>query len=312
MNINNTVTMVVGLVVGVLLIAGVVTPVIANVSSDEGGSGSEGSDAEYTNTGGDSYLRTDSSTSVTYYPYAAGQWCVDPASVEDREIYNGRIFFYTGSSYISARADQQTEGPSVFSIYIGSTRYSADQISVEGSTLSFVDKTTSNTESISDVRYCLYPDGGSINTVVGSLASYDIQSRYAFDGTPFYCSLYVKDLGCQICVSGTAKSNTVSLWFEGSTPIESIGSSADIVIADDQISSIAVTINGTEYTCDLKVPASERGMEIQLCILPVTVTDSGSGGSGLSPTLKTMLSVIPLVLTVGLVIGAIGYLRFRE
>lgn len=38
----------------------------------------------------------------------------------------------------------------------------------------------------------------------------------------------------------------------------------------------------------------------------------GSGGSGLSPTLRTMLSVIPLILTVGLVIGAIGYLRFKE
>lgn len=313
MNVNKTVTMVVGLVVGVLLIAGVVTPVISNVSSDDGGSGSGGSDAEYTNTGENTFLRTTSSTSVTYYPYAVGQWCVDPESVEDREVYDGRIYFYTDSSSFFARVDQQTEAPPVLSIRIGSTWYSADQISVEGSTLSFIDKNTSNTESISDIRYCTYPDGGSINTVVGSLANFNIQSRYAFNGTPIYCSLYVNDMGCQLIVSGTAKSNTVSLLLEGSIPIESIGPSADIVIADDQISSITVTVNGTEYTCDLEVPASERAMEIQLCILPVTVTDSGSGGdSGLSPTLKTMLSVIPLVLTVGLVIGAIGYLRFRE
>lgn len=39
MNVNNTVTMVVGLVVGVLLVAGLMVPVIASVSSDEGGSG---------------------------------------------------------------------------------------------------------------------------------------------------------------------------------------------------------------------------------------------------------------------------------
>lgn len=49
MNVNNTVTMVVGLVVGVLLIAGVVAPVIANVSSDNGGGG--GLNPAYTNTG---------------------------------------------------------------------------------------------------------------------------------------------------------------------------------------------------------------------------------------------------------------------
>ena len=39
MQVNKFVTMTVGLIVGVLLIAGVVAPVIANVSSDNGGGG---------------------------------------------------------------------------------------------------------------------------------------------------------------------------------------------------------------------------------------------------------------------------------
>ena len=76
------------------------------------------------------------------------------------------------------------------------------------------------------------------------------------------------------------------------------------------------------YSVHITVPSadSENGYpseEIDSAIgyiLPakVSVDDGGSGGSGLSPTLKTMLTVIPLILTVGLVIGAIGYLRFKE
>lgn len=39
---------------------------------------------------------------------------------------------------------------------------------------------------------------------------------------------------------------------------------------------------------------------------------SGEGNSGLSPTLTTLLSVIPLITVIGIIIGVIGYLRFKE
>ena len=48
-------------------------------------------------------------------------------------------------------------------------------------------------------------------------------------------------------------------------------------------------------------------------IVPVSITtQSGSGSSSLSPTISSLLSVIPLLLTVGLVIGAIGFLRMKN
>ena len=57
----------------------------------------------------------------------------------------------------------------------------------------------------------------------------------------------------------------------------------------------------------------DKTVNAMVIVAPIEITaGSGSGGSGLSPTLTTILSVIPLILTVGLVIGAIGYLRFRE
>lgn len=39
---------------------------------------------------------------------------------------------------------------------------------------------------------------------------------------------------------------------------------------------------------------------------------SGEGNSSLSPTLTTLLSVIPLITVIGIIIGVIGYLRFKE
>lgn len=43
-----------------------------------------------------------------------------------------------------------------------------------------------------------------------------------------------------------------------------------------------------------------------------TIDDGSGGGSGLSPTLKTVLSVIPLVTVVGIVLGTVGYLRMKN
>ena len=270
------------------------------------------SGSSYTNTGGETYLHTDSSTSVTYYLYDSNstRWCIEPSSVADRESYNGRINFITDTGTFHAII---LSVPAKFSLSVNESNYRTEELSVDGDVLSFTDIDSNEVISISGIRYITYPDGDCVNTVVGTLMSQEIESRYAFEDTPLACMLYINDMGCELLVTGTAKSNTVSLMFDGSVPIESIGPSADIDVADDQISSITVTVNGTEYTCDLEVPATERAVEINGCILPVTVTDAGSGGgSGLSPTLTTILSVIPLVLTVGLVIGAIGYLRFKE
>lgn len=47
-------------------------------------------------------------------------------------------------------------------------------------------------------------------------------------------------------------------------------------------------------------------------IVPVTITGSGSGNSGVPDTLMSLISVIPLITVVGIIIGAIGYLRFKE
>lgn len=48
------------------------------------------------------------------------------------------------------------------------------------------------------------------------------------------------------------------------------------------------------------------------CTTFIAPVGESEGGSGLSPTLTTLLSVIPLITVIGIIIGVIGYIRFKE
>ena len=68
-----------------------------------------------------------------------------------------------------------------------------------------------------------------------------------------------------------------------------------------------ITVTGTSH----EIPDLNISAQFSKFIVPVEISGDGSS-SGLSDTMVSMISVIPLVTVIGLVIGAVGYLRIRE
>lgn len=305
MQVNKFVTMAVGLVVGVLLIAGVVAPVIADVSDDSG----SGSGETYTNTGDMKYTFTDATTRLSVYPYAGG-YSFEPESITDRTGYLGEVEFDTEDGRDGAIYTE--DSPFTLCIYIANSNdvWYADQVDIVGTNLTFTPngETTAVTIPISMIED---PNG---NAVVVAFANdnYLGETFYANANSHVACAVSVRTgptSGCDIVISGTVGNNTATL-VDGSPDITSVGQSAVFSIEDNQITGITVTVNGTEYDIPIALPDNSSQTVLVKMILSVEVTDGS--GSGISGTLATILSVIPLVLTVGLVIGAIGYLRFKE
>ena len=310
MEVNKFVTMTVGLIVGVLLIAGVVAPVIANVSDDSG----SGSGETYTNTGDMKYTLTDATTRLSIYPYVGGSneggYSFEPESVTDRTGYLGEAMFYTEDGRYGAIYTE--DSPVTLCIYIAnsSDEWYADQVDIVGTNLTFTPngETTAVTIPISLIEN---PNG---NAVVVAFANdnYLGETFYANANSRVFCAVSVMTgptSGCDIVISGTVGNNTATL-VDGSPDITSVGQSAVFTIEDNQITGITVTVNGTEYDVPIALPDNSSQTLLAEMILSVEVTDGS--GSGISGTLSTILSVIPLVLTVGLVLGAVTYLRMKN
>lgn len=112
-------------------------------------------------------------------------------------------------------------------------------------------------------------------------------------------------------VVGTVSDN--SAWIEDNEGELTYTDTATFTIEDGIATTVSVTVDGNTYNVPLPGNDDEVSYYGYVLVLPVSVYEGGdSEGSGLSPTLTTILSVIPLILTVGLVIGAIGFLRIRN
>lgn len=91
-------------------------------------------------------------------------------------------------------------------------------------------------------------------------------------------------------------------WWEGYfTGLSSVSVNTEETAEGIRLNSITAFANWSE--------SDGFDVEVRRFIIPV---EEGSGGSELSPTLTTLLSVIPLITVVGIIIGTIGYLRFKE
>ena len=312
MEVKNFVMMAVTLIIGVILISGVVAPVIADVSDDSG----SGSGETYTNTGDMKHTFTDANTNLSIYPYVGGTneggYSFEPDSVTDRTGYLGEAQFYTEDGRTGAVYTE--DSPITLCIYINnsSDEWYADQVDVVGTNMTFTPngETTAVTIPISMIEN---PEGNAV-VVANVNDDYLGETFYANANSRVYCSVTVMTgptSGCQIEISGTVGNNTATL-VDGSPDVTSVGQSAVFTIEDNQITGVTVTVNGTEYNVPVALPDDSTHTGFAIMILPVEVSDgSGSGGS-ISPTLSALLSVIPLLLTVGLVIGAIAFMRMRN
>ena len=302
----------IALIIGVLLIAGVVTPVIANVSDDSG----SGSGETFTNEGPSYLSATTPSTSVTFYPVSNYQYSTQPDSVADRPVYDAPLYIlatdYAYTILVSTRSgswyfDVSSSDDSVWSGY-------ADMITLSGTTLIFTPRGGGTEVTQNDIIYYSTETGDYACVLDMSPDLPENKTFFANNDTPVYCfGRYASDAfsssPASFVINGTVGSNTLTV-----TGAEADSDSADITITDNQISSISFSIESVNILLD---PASIDGSAVDdnlwsFClVLPVEVSGSGSG-SGIPQTLSTTLSVIPLVLTVGLVLGAVTYLRMKN
>ncbi|MBQ1296006.1 MAG: hypothetical protein IIY21_18310 [Clostridiales bacterium] len=92
------------------------------------------------------------------------------------------------------------------------------------------------------------------------------------------------------------------------------------VAVDDDGFTDTANLNLGIYRFDLAEDESYEGDEVErvtdvfFAVAPLSAGGSGGGGGGssVSDTLRVTLSVVPLIMTVGLVLGTIAYLRIRN
>lgn len=90
--------------------------------------------------------------------------------------------------------------------------------------------------------------------------------------------------------------------------------------ADDGFSNSDITVRTSESPYGVKLDGIDATVHwdghdpdtVTLTKFVVPVEVGGSGGSGISPTLKSMISIIPLIVTVGIVLSAITMIRTKN
>lgn len=91
--------------------------------------------------------------------------------------------------------------------------------------------------------------------------------------------------------------------------------------ADDGLLSSEITVRTTSTEDGLRLngidalihwDGQEQPDTVTLTKFVVPVEVKGSGDSGMSPTLKSMISIIPLIVTVGIVVSAITMIRMKD
>ena len=341
MQVNKFVTMTVGLVVGVLLIAGVVTPVIANVSSDEGGSGE--SNPTYT---------TDS-------PPEYGFW----TEVEDKDwdLYVKYIsaeekvgFYFTdpyqddAEPFFTVAMDENTKNP--FPVMIGEDFYVACEyipdrdffpnltvhplnnanvttrhIHINGNTLTYKELYGDNTELTTVGLLANLSDHGDNTVYAGNEGAPSVlYSAVGYEGNwangeEYYTAWLValSDDSEILDSDGHLSIERNGIYFNRDWSYATATSS--YVVENGKYTG--VNIRGTydtlydldkDFAFGITSSESDTGYEYSFAFAIGPINGGSSGGSGLSPTLKTMLSVIPLVLTVGLVLGAVAFIRMKN
>ena len=298
MDIKQYITLAVGLIVGVLLISGVVAPVIANVSSNGGGTGETYSnpapDLRYAYVEGTipdfsiDFSVTQSSMLIGEQEYAIDLSSLDPNDPDS--ISTVLAMVYADES----RTLMQVEGYGLLVVEDGSVSIAiagmSGNITCTNGTISIVTDFVPTPYTFDAPSWCYYadPDGD-----YGRYDAYDIRAGIYVDDSPICAYGYLED-----------DSERIQVYNEG---YHTSDPHAVPRTLEQHKSMEGNSLTGLNWT------VGDKTVNAMVIVAPIEITaGSGSGGSGLSPTLVTILSVIPLVLTVGLVIGAIGFLRMKN
>lgn len=297
MDIKKYTTLAVGLIVAVVLVSGLMVPVISSL----GEGGGTGESSTHTNSGNAYYSAASSSSNISLYPVSstssisANQSGTDPWETAPMP-WGGIVAF--GEDWVA-----YSDGNKMYvqSLYGGTTN--GDYARIEGNVF-----TLSGGKGDSPFEGLLLyssPSGDYVNPV---------GQMYISDSTPLYAlgSLVLIESpdrysnGFVLTIGSVSENQAIVQDFQTSNTAESV---ATFTVTDNSIESMSVQVSGNNVTFTSSSETSYLSL-----VIPVTVEGSGSDsdGSGLSPTLSTLLSIIPLITVVGIVIGAIGFLRLKN
>lgn len=296
MNVNKFITPMVGLIIAVVLVAGLMVPVISSL--DNGGGSSEGD--THTNVGDAYYVTATSSSNAVIYPVSDASVSASQSGTDPWETalmpWGGIVAF--GEDWV-AYSDEN--GMCVQSLYGGTT--TGNYARIEGNVF-----TLSGGKGDAPFEGLLLyssPSGDYVNPA-GQMYISDSTVLYAL-GSLVYTEPPDRYSNGFVLTIGSVSENQAII--QDLQTDDTAVSVATFTVADNSIESMNVQISGNDVTFTSSSETSYLSL-----VVPVTVEGSGSDsdGSGLSPTLSTLLSVIPLITVVGIVIGAIGFLRMRN
>lgn len=311
MEIKSMTTWIVGLAVAVILVAGLMVPVISSL----GNSGGESS-VSYTNESNteDYYLRVTEDTNLTLYRTVNEVSHEDEFSYEDPTINPNTEKWKINDAYqfiIGEYFYGQNLGSDLSRIYdfTDETFTITWPIVINGNTATFT-KSDNSTVTYEGVQFITAPQ--SIGDYIAITNDDGTPATAPYIGDSFVGAM-VDDwtsnpewviIGFGMADDGFSYANYLN-W---STSSE-VYTDGQLVLENGYLESISVP-NGSG-TNTYSVTGPEDDYEIYYFV-PIEVTESGSGGAGISPTLMSLISVIPLITVVGIIIGAIGYMRIKE
>ena len=339
MNVKNMTMMIVSLAISVVLVAGLMVPVISSLSTDNGGS-----EPEYTNSGSvyykpigaDNYTlsleygQDDSDLAAVSISINGGSpRFIGPEWMSENEItamfyplltftqngkmgvegilFNGSfgnmdaeyLITYGGAGYL--RMIEGEERPNYYYLFDEENPSSNRTIQITNGTVTY-----DFTDSIDAEYDLILSDSEAGATSVWATGNAKV---YSDDPTIFFGCVGGATIASADPESGDVivmDSSLLSLDFDitdagASARIYGEGSDSAVLEFDSSESEGLYTYSGATIN-DENVNGG--------VIVPISVGGGGSG-STISPTLMSLISVIPLITVVGIVIGTIGYLRMR-
>lgn len=308
MQVNKFVTMAVGLIVAVVLVSGLMVPIISSVSSDDGGSVTYRND---TMLWGGYYNQPTSNTdiileSVCYDNEPFIRCTIDG---ETREWQTNTAIFgdtWTVSVDIIERGDApEPEYIGLFGYQLGERTAFSNTLHISGSTVSFVDDEFNDEYVLENIIFYSWYEGDFVIPDPSSPIYLSNDSVIRADLGNFD----IGNAGSYVTICGNVLENNSYLidWETmGVTPLDS---SVFSISNNHLLESISISVGGVSYEISIE---DEDNPCIWSIIVPTEISIGSGGSSSISPTLATLLSVIPLITVVGIIIGMIGFIRMKE
>lgn len=313
--------MIVGFAVAIILVSGLMVPVISSLGSNDGGSG-------YTNTGETKFANANgteiigislnftesyiASLSITKNDDVVYQIEKDMSNIPEEydldTLYNEYIAF--GEEWVlkfHVFCNNEENKLLSYEIYIDGTENILDNVSDMPYGEINPGESYNITVSISsDFTFIWENDNFSLPNVIGIIPK-------SGENDWVFCEKPVIDIDTVIL--------PVYVEIDGDyvyTSISGLGTWENITWYYSPPSS-TYTYNSTPYNDLIKIDmiskryignnSQETIIEYTYFIVPAQIGDGGGSGSGISPTLMSLISIIPLITVVGIVLGAITIIR---